>query len=157
MLSSLFGRKANDVERVVRIFFGPASTIVVPMHRSSTGVHFEQNGVAVLAASATPDQLGDAFSRAFAAFSVVPYGVPFARRSDWPAFKASGYRSMKEFERCYVPMLCASLNASNAVVRACVPHPSEADLEVAWHFNPVLAAGAVGEGLLRLVRTARES
>lgn len=145
------------MERSARIFLGPTDTIVVPMHRSAEGVDFEQSNPFVLPGSPTPTQVGEAFAKAFAAFSVVDASVPFTKRSDWPGFRASGCRSIKQFEDQYVALLCSSLNASNAVVRAAVSHPAGAEFEIAWHFNPLMRPEAIGEGLLRLAALSRAS
>ncbi len=154
MLGSLLTGKSRDVARMVRIYFGEASTIVVPMHRNASGICFEQETLLVIAGDPAPMQLGEAFAEAFASFSVVSRDVSFSKRSDWPAFKASGCPSIKAFETRYVSMSCASLNASNAIVRASMSHPSQDGIELAWHFNPSLAPDAIGDGLLRLVGVA---
>lgn len=157
MLASVLSRGKPDVERSARIFFGPDSTIVVAMHRSAQGVDFEQPEPCVIPGQPAPAQLGEAFAKAFAAFSVVRSDVPLTKKSDWPGFKASGCRSIKQFETQYVSMLCSSLNATNAVVRASVPHPANAELEIAWHFNPLMTPDAIGRGLVALAALGRAS
>jgi hypothetical protein len=125
------------------------------MHRNGDGVEFEQSGICVLPGTPAPVRLGEAFANAFAAFSIVRHRPPVTNRSDGPGFKASGCASIRQFESQYIPIFCSALAASNAVVRASVPHPANPECEIAWHFNPLLAPAAIGEGLLRLAALAR--
>lgn len=155
MVLSLLKFRKPEVPRLVRVFFSDDRLIVVPMHQAATGVYYEQAAPIVLESPVTPAVLGTAFCAAFDAFSVTDADLQGMKRSDWPAFQASGLRSMKAFERAYLPMVCESLNPSNATVRASVAHPSEADLEIAAHFNPMLAPEPIGTLLLRLANAAR--
>ena len=79
------------------------------------------------------------------------------KKSDWPAFKASGLTSLKAFEREYTAVLCEGLNPSNATVRASRLYPADRDLELSVTFNPLLDAEAVGATLLRLARAGDEA
>lgn len=155
MLKSLLGAKGRDVARSVQMYFGDTSTIVAPMHCNASAIYYEQAIVLTIAGQPSPVALGNAFAEAFGSFSLSTRDPSQEKRSDWPSFKASGCRSISDFESRYLPVSCNSLNASNAVVRASAPHPSAADLEIAWHFNPQLDADAIGNGLLRLLRAAR--
>lgn len=155
MLKSLLGARGKDVARMVQVYFGDASTIVAPMHCNASAVYFEQAAVLTIVGQPSPIDLGNAFAEAFALFSPSTRDPSRAKRSDWPAFKASGCSSIKDFESRYLPVACSSLNASNVVIRASAPHPLQADLEIAWHFNPQLPADVIGQGLLSLFRAAR--
>jgi hypothetical protein len=157
MLKSLLGARGKDVARMVQVYFGDASTIVAPMHCNASAVYFEQVAVLTIVGQPSPIDLGNAFAEAFALFSPSARDPSQAKRSDWPAFKASGCSSIKDFESRYLPVACSSLSASNAVVRASTPHPAGAGLEIALHFNPQLPAHAIGEGLIRLMRAARSA
>ena len=155
MVLSLLKFRKPDVPRVVRIYFSETRLIVAPMHQASTGVYYEQQAPILLAAPVIPAGLGAAFREAFDRFSVTNDNVPGTKKSDWPAFQASGLRSMKAFEQTYLPMLCAGLNSSNAVVRASVGHPTEAGMEISSCFNPFIAQEDVGTLLFRVAGAAR--
>lgn len=155
MLKSLLGAKGRDVARSVQVYFGDTLTIVAPMYCNASAIYFEQEAVLTIVGQPSPIALGNAFAEAFGSFSLSARDLSQAKRSDWPSFKASGCRSISDFESLYLPVSCNSLNASNAVVRASAPHPSAADLEIAWQFNPQLDADAIGKGLLRVLRAVR--
>ena len=151
MLRSLFPSRERPVERVVQIYFSGARFIVAAMHQNNAGICYEQPDPVVVEVR-QPADLGAAFRAAFDAFSRKDRDLSTMRKSDWPAFAASGLRSMKAFEREYTAIQCHGLNPSNAVVRACRVYPADPEMELSIGFNPMLDAEVVGGKLLRLAR-----
>lgn len=154
MLRALFSRAKQSPVRGVQLYFSARSVIVAPLHQNLDGIYFEQALPLVLDGLPAPERLGAAFQEGFGRFSVEDRNLRNAKRSDWPAFRASGARSVAEFEKTFRPMQCFGLNASNAVVRASTPHPAHDGIELSVSFNPLLAPEAVGEKLLQLARVA---
>lgn len=151
---SLFSRPDRSAVRGVQLYFSPGSVIVAAIHQNQQGIYYEQPEPLVLPGSPTAAQLGAAFRRGFDAFSVHDKDLSGMKRSDWPAFGASGLRSLKEFQGLFRPMHCYGLNPSNAVVHASMAHPAEDDIELSVSFKPLLAPEEVGGMLLHLVRVA---
>jgi hypothetical protein len=151
VLRSLLSSRQKSVPRMVRVCCSGTRCIVAAMHRNSDGIHYEQADP-VLVDVQQPADLGAAFRTAFDAFSLRDWDRPAAKKSDWPAYLASGLPSMKAFEREYAAILCEGLDASNAVVRASRVYPGDRELELSISFNPLLDAGEIGEILLRLAR-----
>ena len=151
MLRSFFGPREKPVERVVQIYFSGTRFIVAAMHRSNAGIHYEQADPVVVEVR-QPADLGAAFRTAFDAFSLRDRDLSTSKKSDWPAYIASGLSSMKAFEREYTTILCEGLNASNAVVRASRVYPRDPEMALSISFNPLLDAGEIGAMLLRLAR-----
>ena len=78
------------------------------------------------------------------------------KKSDWPAYIASGMPSMKVFEREYTAIRCTGLNPSNAVVRASRPSPTDPGMELSITFNPLSHPEEIGAVLLRLARAGAQ-
>jgi hypothetical protein len=121
------------------------------MHQVPGGIYYEQPGPVVVDVL-QPADLGAAFRTAFDAFSLRGVDMATRKKSDWPAYIASGLRSMASFEREYTPICCASLNPSNAVVRASRLHPADPGMELSVSFNPLSHPEEIGSALLRLAR-----
>jgi hypothetical protein len=151
MLRSFFGPREKPVERVVQIYFSGTRFIVAAMHRNNAGIHYEQADPVVIDVRQSAD-VGVAFRTAFDAFSVRDRDLSAAKKSDWPAYIASGMQSMKAFEREYTSILCEGLNASNSVVRASRVYPRDPEMALSIAFNPLLDADVIGAMLLRLAR-----
>ncbi|ANH68189.1 hypothetical protein ABE85_12565 [Mitsuaria sp. 7] len=142
----------------MHLYFSDAAVIVAAMHRNLEGIYFEQADATVrLAGVPSAHELGRAFQSAFQSFSMVDADLRGAKRSDWPAFKASGARSVKQFEDEFRPVSCYSLNPGNAIVRASTPHARKSEVELSTSFNPLQSAEAIGARLLRLLETAKAS
>lgn len=154
MVRSLFARPEEPSIRGVHLYFSAETVIVAALHQNLDGIYFEQPTPTVLPAQATSKELGLAFRRAFEGFSVRSRDLRDAKAADWPAFRASGARSVKEFRSAFMPVQCLGLHPSNAVVRATTRHPTHEDIELSVSFNPRLEPEAVGEKLLQLVRAA---
>lgn len=154
MLRSVFARTKPDPIRGAHLYFSTGSVIVAAVHQNAAGIYYEQAEPIVLQGVPSAVQLGDAFQAAFQKFSIGDASLHETRKSEWPAFQASGLRSMREFERLFRPMICYSVNSANITVRASVAHASCPDIELSISFNPLLAAEAVGERLMRLVKAA---
>jgi hypothetical protein len=79
------------------------------------------------------------------------------KKTDCPAFRASGPNSVKEFERLYTPVLCQSLNSANVLACASVSHPKHAGIALSTAFNPGLPPDIIGKNLLRFVEAAKNA
>jgi hypothetical protein len=133
------------------LYISHGSVIVAPLHKNVAGIYYEQATPQVLEGLPTAVQIGNAFRVAFDKFSIKDAQLHATKRSDWPAYRASGLHSMKAFEQTYRLVSCFGLNSSNAIVRAATAHPSCADIELSISFNPDLDAKAIGEHLIRLI------
>jgi hypothetical protein len=151
MIRSFLRARAQPVERVVQLYVRGTRVIVAATHRSDAGLYYEQADPKVVEVR-EPAELGAAFRAAFDAFSLRDRDVTTVKKSDWPAYIASGLPSMKAFEREYTAIQCAGLNPSNAVVRASRVYPADPSMELSIAFNPLLAPGEIGALLLRLAR-----
>ena len=156
MIRSLFSRPSQDAIRLVKLYFSRDSVIVAATHQiPNGGAYYEQPSPVVLQGQPAAAQLGATFHRAFAGFSVKDKDLSALKRTDWPAFRASGARSLKEFQALFLPMQCCGLNSANILVRASTPHPVHEDLELSVSFNPLIEPEAVGEKLLQLADVAK--
>jgi len=125
--------------------------VVATLARTSDGVCFSVPEGAVLLPWPTHEALGDAFRQAFSRFAMRDADLTKLKRTDAPAYKASGCRSVSEFERTYVAVYAQSVNDANIVVRACAQHPRFEQIELSTCFNPRLPSATIGKHLLDLL------
>jgi hypothetical protein len=155
MFASFLRRHAPPVERMVRIYSSGKRFIVAAMHQIPGGMYYEQPGPVVLDVW-QPADLGIAFKAAFDAFSLRYTDMSNMKKSDWPAYSASGLRSMKLFECEYTAICCAGLNPSNAVVRASRQYSTDREMELSITFNPLSQPEEIGTILLRLASASAQ-
>jgi hypothetical protein len=153
-VSRLFGDK--PIARAVHLYAAVARdrVIVAAMHQNRAGIYYEQANVVLIDPWPDDAQLGNAFRDAFDAFVPRDADLRHTSLSDWPAYRASRLRSVREFERLFRAVHCYALNHSNAIVRASTPHPTCEGIELSVSFNPLLPAASVGGQLLRLIDAA---
>ena len=134
----------------VTVYVGETVVIVAPLHTTPEGVLYEQEQPTVLSVDSRGD-VGAAVKKAFAAFSTRAQDLRSAKKSDWPAFRASGCKSMMQFEAEFRRIHVQYLNASGALARAELVIPGDEDFAVSTAFNPRLADEEVGNRVLGLV------
>ena len=135
------------------VYVGPKSVIVAARHATPEGILYEQDSPMVLA-PASPQSVGAAIKKAFHVFSMRPKNLRDSKPSDWPAFKASGLKSVKHFEADFRLLSVSYLNPSGAVARADFPIPGDEEFVVSTSFNPRLPDEEVGARVLALVQRA---
>ena len=154
MFQSLLSRSKNSAIRRGKLYVGAQCTIVAVMHQNLAGIYYEQSAPRVTQGQPEAESTGRAFREAFDRFSSKDANLAEFKRSDWPVFKASGLRAVKEFERLFRVVNCVGINASNSMVRASVAHPMHPGIEMSVSFNPLLVHEVIGTGLMQLIKVA---
>jgi len=146
--------RPNDMHPCAVLFFGREShvALVAPMHVNQDGIGYEQETVRVLAAGYSPTDLGEALKQALSTFSERPRDLRLQKRSEWPAFQASGLSSIARFKREFLPVVVEYLNESGGVARAEASLSDEDDIRVCCSFNPRLPGEDIGARLAALLR-----
>ena len=127
--------------------------IVAPKHKNQDGIGYEQETVCVLPAEHSADDLGEALKRALSSFSEKPCDLRLMKKTDWPAFRASGLSSVAQFEREFTRISVEYLNSSGAVARASIELNDDSGTGVYCLFNPRLPGRTIGGKLTALLRT----
>jgi hypothetical protein len=136
------------------LYFGREShvALVAPMHVNQDGIGYEQEAVRMLAAGYSTTDLGEALKQALSAFSERRRDLRSQKKSEWPAFRASGLSSVARFEREFLPVVVEYLNASGAVARAEMSLPDQDDIGICCTFNPRLPTEDIGSKFAALLR-----
>src|SRR5436190_18468631 len=98
--------------RCARIYLGATAkeAIVAALHFNSAGISFEQDGPAVIANWRQALELGVALRLALGRFSLQERNLRDLKKTEWPSYRASSSRSVREFEATYI---CISVQALN--------------------------------------------
>ena len=134
----------------VAIYVGSSVVIVASRHATPDGIVYEQDSPVVLKSGSAAD-IGAAVKQAFGAFSIRTKNLRDLKASDWPAFQASGCRSIKQFATEFRAIFVGHLNSSGMVARAELAIPGDADFAVSTTFNPRLPDEEVGRCVLGVV------
>jgi hypothetical protein len=140
--------------RSLAVYVGPNSVIVAPRHATPDGILYEQD-IPIVLTAVSPQSVGAAVKKALDAFSIQAKDLRSAKRSDWPAFRASGTKSMKQFEAEFSCLSVEHVNPSGAVARAELPLPGDEDFFMSTNFNPHSADENVGARVLALAQHAK--
>jgi hypothetical protein len=121
--------------------------IVAAMHHNLAGIYYEQESPVVLADWRKPVELAAALRLALRQFSLRDRNLRETKKSDWPSYRVSGCRSVREFERTYLRIAIRALNDAE-LLHDCSAQPcSEKDITL----HVTLAVSGADEEVGRLV------
>jgi hypothetical protein len=98
--------------RRAHIYLGATAkdAIVAALHHNSAGISFEQDGPAVIANWRQAPGLGAALRFALERFSLQERSLRDFKKTEWPSYRASSARSVREFEAAYICVCVQALN-----------------------------------------------
>ena len=93
----------DDPRSTVYVSRGAGKLIVCPSTSIEKGFYNEQEPLVLIPWDAPAAALGESIWESLLLFRKTPgLNVRSSKKSDWPAYRASGIKSMREFEREYV-------------------------------------------------------
>jgi hypothetical protein len=109
--------------------------IVAPLHFNSAGIRYEQDDPIVVengSWEAVVPHLRDSLRR----FSFRESNVHGQKLTDWPSFRASGMRSVREFQNCYLCIQIMAVNDAELFYDAGSQPHGESDITLQVTLNP---------------------
>jgi hypothetical protein len=112
---------------------------------------YEQQDATVVEQWRIPEVLGDATRQVLARFCRRDRDLSEHKATDWPAFIASGLRSAKQFEACYLRIHVMAVNEAAIIFEATAFPPRESQIALRVTFSKGNSNEEVGALLLRLI------
>jgi hypothetical protein len=99
--------------------------IVAPVHFNSAGIYYEQENP-LMDESSDWSALGASLRVSINRFAFRETNLRDTKKTDWPAFRASGCRSVRQFEDLYLRIDVVAVNEAELFYHAsCQPHGEE--------------------------------
>jgi hypothetical protein len=130
-------------------------TIVVTMHHNQDGVLCEDQTPIVLE-SPSDLVLGESAFAALKATSRIVLDLRNFKASDWPAYIASGERSIREFEKDFVAVHISAANEFNLIFEIEGFPENDAELRVTSVISNSATPAALGQRIRRVFAAARD-
>ena len=128
--------------KAARIFLSDDSkpAIVVAMHHNAAGIYYEQDDAIVVPGWRESVELGSALRSAMGRFSFRDQNQRDSKRSEWPAYRAAGCRSIREFEASYLRISVRPANDAEVTYIFEARPIGEDDISLSVSSNPRLDA-----------------
>ena len=139
--------------RAARLFLSDTArpAIIAAMHQiEPKGVWYEQDSPEVLVDWRNEQELAAGVRRAIQRFSYKKREFRSRKLTDWPAFRASKFRTVSAFESAYNSMWISSLNEAELFYDASMEPRGEDDISLHVLLNPNQHNAELGRKLLRL-------
>lgn len=145
------------VKQSARVFIARSGerAVVVTMHVNEYGILFEDDSARILEAPLSPDAIGTAVRAAMMGTARRSRDLRQARMSDWPAFRASGLRTVKSFEAEFIAIDVDAANDANLVAVITGSPEKDAELEVTSSVSTACPE-KIGEYVLRVYEACRD-
>jgi hypothetical protein len=102
--------------------------IVTAMHFNSAGIYYEQEEPCVLDSWRDGLALAASLRSSLERFSFRKANLRDAKKTDWPSYRASRCRSVREFESLYMRIHVRALNEAGLFYDAYAEPPGESDI-----------------------------
>jgi hypothetical protein len=130
---------------------GAGSLIAAAIYDNHESTYYEQEDVAVIEQWRNAETLGMATWGALARFRRKDRNLYDVKLTDWPAYRASGVRSVKQFEATYLRIHVEALNEAAIIFQASALPPKESEIALRVTFSKGASDKDVGALLLRLI------
>ena len=131
---------------------GPA--IVAPMYGNMESLNYEQEEAITVAEWGDPRVFAAAFRVGIERFTCKDRKLEDFKRNDWPAFRASGCRSVQQFENAYHAIFAKALNKEELYYEARTRPEGELEIELRVLVNRYASDEEIGRKILRLFHVA---
>ena len=124
------------------------------MYGNMESLNYEQEEAIPVTDWGDPRVIAAAFRTAIERFSRKDRNLRDFKRNDWPAFRASGCRSVQEFENAYHSIFARALNEAELYYEARTKPEGELEIELRVLLNRYASDEENGRKLLRLFHVA---
>jgi hypothetical protein len=130
------------------------AAIVAPMYGNMESLNYEQEDAIAISDWSDPRVLAAAFRVGIERFTRKDRKLEDFKRNDWPAFRASGCRSVQQFENAYHPIFAKALNEAELYYEARTRPEGEHEIELRVLLNRYASDEEIGRKILRLFQVA---
>lgn len=120
----------------VVIYFSPEKAIVAAQHYNAAGIYYEQEDPVIVSPWRDEEALSDVLRKALARFSFKDRDLREGKLTDWPSYRASKCRSVRDFESSYSRVSVTPLNHAKLFYRATIQPPGEPQIRLEVFLNP---------------------
>ena len=129
--------------------------IVTAMHFNSAGICYEQGAPSVLDSWRNGLALAASLRSSLERFSFREANLRDTKKTDWPSYRASRCRSVREFENLYLCIHVRVLNEAELFYDAYAEPPGESDITLHVTLNRYAPDGEISRQLLKLFDVCR--
>ena len=160
IIASLDGaqKPKEAIKKFARVFINRsgARAIAVGMHMNENDLWYEDDAPTVLNKPFAAEDLGQAISQEMAKTDRRALEERDSKLTDWPAFKASGERSVRRFAESYIEVSVEGANASNLVAVITGSPNKDALLQIRSTISTGVVLAELGERVLQVYEACRD-
>jgi len=130
--------------------------ILVTVHTNQDGIGFEHDTPTTIESPIAPDRLGDVARSAASATDKRDKQLRNMKPTDWPAYRSSGAKSVRQFQEEFIALQMAAANDSNLVYVITGRPVQGYALEVSASIASSAPASEIGKLVMRVYEACRD-
>jgi len=124
--------------------------LIAPFFVDEAWVHYEQEKVEILEIDVNSEKLGEALKKNLNKFEEREANFTKRNLKDWPAYKASDLKTVKEFEAKYFRISISGLNEANLILALDAETKSKYEIDLRTTISAYADNHMLGDRLRRL-------
>ena len=124
--------------------------LLAPFFVDESWVHYEQNEIEVLKFDVSDQILGESIKHNLNLFAENNDDLTKRNKSDWPAFKASKLKTIKEFESKFSRISISGLNEANLILAFDAETKSKDEIDLRTTISAYADSNELGNRLRKL-------
>ncbi len=130
--------------------------LIAPFFIDESWVHYEQEEIEILKFDVNDEILGESIKRNLNKFEQKNADFTSRNKKDWPAFKASNLKTVKEFESKFLRISISGLNEANLILAFDAETKSKDEIDFRTTISAYADNSALGYRLRKLFKAQLE-
>jgi hypothetical protein len=130
--------------------------IIAPFFIDESWVHYEQEEIEILKFDVNDEILGESIKRNLNKFEQKKADFTNRNKKDWPAFKASNLKTVKEFEAKFSRISISGLNEANLILAFDAETKSKDEIDLRTTISAYVDNSGLGYRLRKLFKALIE-
>ena len=154
----MFFKKKQDKTKLIKrisiyISDKQKQLIIAPKHENDAGIIYEQDKCLVTENPMNLSELGKEVINYLNLFSIKDVNLRDTKSSDWPAFKNSKVKSIREFKQEYICISIESVNNSNLILQIEGKPYNGSELTINSHISFHANNEEIGKRVMKIYET----
>jgi hypothetical protein len=146
------------LRRAARVFIhrDGREAIVVAMHYNEDRIGYEDDMAALITSRPDAVRIGKEVVEALNKSAIRPKNLRDTKLADWPAYRTSGAKSVREFEAEYIQLCVEGANEANVVYVITGIPKKDSELQVTSSVSSCSPPDDLGKRVLRVYQACRD-
>jgi len=151
-------KPSEAMKKFARVFIARSGSraVAVGMHLNEHDIWYEDDTPTVLNGPFTAEELGNAIAEEMRKTDRRPRSLRESKLTDWPAYRASGERTVRKFEESFIEISVEGANAANLSAVITGAPEKDSTLQITSTISTGVVPAELGDRVLDVYKACLE-